>query len=200
MNLLIVNGHIKWARISNGQLNRTISRAISSTGIRHGYTVKHCIADQFYTPLSEVEKFLWADRIIVHFPVNWFGLPGKFKTYLDTVLIAGEGYLYKGNWKDQGMYEGGGLLQGKPYFLIATWSASLSSFKDPLSFLADDEPDNMISDIHYIFRFLGLKSEGTFHMLNVNKNKRIPEDLDLCKSRLNEFFAKKMYSTVSKYL
>ena len=36
----------------------------------------------------EVEKHRWADFIILQIPVNWMGVPWKFKKYTDEVLMA----------------------------------------------------------------------------------------------------------------
>ncbi|MCG8380494.1 MAG: NAD(P)H-dependent oxidoreductase [Proteobacteria bacterium] len=191
MNILIINGHIRWARISAGRLNRSINRVAANLAMKHGHTLKYCNADRFYSPLTEVEKFLWADRLIIHFPVNWFGLPGKFKTYLDTVFIAGEGYLYQGGRENGRTCGSAGLLHGKPYLLITTWSASSSCFNDPLSFFEGASPDSVINGVHFMFKFLGMRNESTLHMLDVNKSKRIADDLELCKKKLNEFLTER---------
>ncbi len=188
MNVLIINGHIRWARVSTGRLNRKISHMAANIAMELNHKVKYCEADRFYTPFAEVEKFLWADKIIVHFPVNWFGLPGKFKTYLDTVLMSGQNELYQGDGRKQGgIYGSGGLLNGKQYFLIATWSAPARSFDDPFTFFGGAQPDTILIGAHKIFRFLGMESEGSFHFLDVDKTKSVVEDLKKCQMRLSEF-------------
>jgi len=188
MNVLIINGHIRWARVSTGRLNRKINHMTAKVATDFNHKVKYCEADRFYTPFAEVDKFRWADKIIVHFPVNWFGVPGKFKTYLDTVLMAGDNELYQGDGREQGgIYGSGGLLNGKQYFLIATWGAPLRSFEDPFTFFGGAQPDVILMGTHKIFRFLGMESEGSFHFLDVNKSKSVADDLKKCQMKLNEF-------------
>lgn len=192
MNVLIINGHIRWARVSTGRLNRKINHIAANTAVQYKHKVKYSEADRFYAPFVEVKKFLWADKIVVHFPVNWFGLPGKFKTYLDTVLMSGQDELYQKDGRNPGeLYGSGGLLNGKQYFLIATWSAPLRSFDDPFTFFGGAQPDTILIGAHKIFKFLGMESEGSFHFLDVNKNKSVAEDLMKCQMKLNEFLVER---------
>ena len=187
MNVLIINGHIRWARISTGRLHRKINNQVSTIARNQNHNVDYCEADRFFTPYTEVEKFEWADKIIIHFPVNWFGLPGRFKTYLDTVLVAGENKLYKASQRKLGSYGSGGLLHGKEYFVIATWSTRQGAFNDPLAFFDGLEPDEVLFSIHILFRFLGLKKGGSFHFLDVYKTKQVVDDLKRCQGELETF-------------
>ncbi len=191
MNVLIINGHIRWARISQGRLHRSINRIATNVAMKHGHALKYCDADKFYLPLTEAEKFIWADRIIIHFPVNWFGLPGKFKIYLDTVFLAGEGHLYHKDHRSGEPYGTGGLLFGKSYFLVVTWGTRSSSFNDPLQFYEGGSPDSVIRNVHYMFKFLGMINKGTMHMYNVQKSKFITDELEICKGKLNDFLAER---------
>ncbi len=192
MNVLIINGSIRWVRFSSGNLNKRINSIAGNIAMELKHEIKYSEADRFYTPYAEVEKFVWADKIIVHFPVNWFGLPGKFKTYLDTVLISGENELYKDEKNKKGeLYGTGGLLKGKQYFLVASWSAPLESFDDPFTFFGGAQPDTILIGTHKLFRFLGMECKGSFHFYNVKNNKNIAEELDRCTMKLNKFLAER---------
>ncbi len=188
MNVLIINGHIRWARVSSGRLNRKINHMAANVAMQCGYNLKYSEADRFYSPLTEVEKFLWADRIIIHFPVNWFGLPGKFKAYIDTVLMSGENELYQGDGrKHGGAYGSGGLLNGKSYFLVATWSAPPDSFNDSYSFFEGTKPDGVLFGVHKIFQFMGMQCEGAYHFLDVYENKNLTDDFNRFHTEITDF-------------
>lgn len=187
MNVLIINGHVRWARISNGKLNRAIGNMANLVARECGHSVNNSEADRFFAPYTEVEKFQWADKVIIHFPVNWLGLPGKFKTYLDTVLIAGEGKLYNGGKRKLGSYCSGGRLHGKEYFLIATWSTQQGAFFDSLSFFNGREPDDVLFNVHCLFRFLGMTKGGSFHFFDVYKNNAVVDDLKKCQEEIHSF-------------
>ncbi len=88
---------------------------------------------------EEVSKFVWADVVIYHTPVWWFGLPHKFKEYLDTVFTAGhrKGIYYSDGRKRENPeinYGTGGSLHGRHYMLTTTWNAPETAFTLPGEF------------------------------------------------------------------
>lgn len=56
---------------------------------------------------SEMEKLLWADTVILNFPLWWFGLPAILKGWVDRVFAmgfsygAGKGVYDNGTFKDK---------------------------------------------------------------------------------------------------
>ncbi len=52
---------------------------------RHGYE-GHTLAGDI---MDELEKLLWADVLILHFPLFWFSMPAILKGWIDRVFISG---------------------------------------------------------------------------------------------------------------
>lgn len=76
---------------------------------RHGYkngTLAPDIA-------AEIDKLLWADLVILNFPIYWFSMPAILKGWVDRVLISGLCY---GGMR---FYDRGGLA-GKKAMLAVT--------------------------------------------------------------------------------
>ncbi|MES2153399.1 MAG: NAD(P)H-dependent oxidoreductase [Pseudomonadota bacterium] len=62
---------------------------------------------------AELEKVMWADLVILHFPVYWFSMPAILKGWIDRVLVSGTCY---GGMR---FYDRGGL-SGKRAMLTCT--------------------------------------------------------------------------------
>jgi NAD(P)H dehydrogenase (quinone) len=71
--------------------------------------------------VAEQEKLLWADQLILLFPLWWFGLPAILKGWVDRVYAHGFGYGV-GEHSDRrwGDRYGEGCLAGKRAMLIVT--------------------------------------------------------------------------------
>ena len=52
--------------------------------------------EQGYSAELEHEKFDWADKILIHFPIYWFSVPSMFKKYIDTILLPQKFFLHDG--------------------------------------------------------------------------------------------------------
>lgn len=55
---------------------------------RHGWETKTLAPDI----QAEIEKLLWADLVILNFPLFWFSVPAILKGWIDRVLISGLTY------------------------------------------------------------------------------------------------------------
>lgn len=55
---------------------------------RHGWEAKTLAPDI----LAEIEKLLWCDLLILHFPLYWFSVPAIMKGWIDRVLVSGLTY------------------------------------------------------------------------------------------------------------
>jgi len=62
---------------------------------------------------GELDKLLWADLLILNFPVYWFSVPAMLKGWIDRVLVSGVCYGGKR------FYDQGGLV-GKKALLSLT--------------------------------------------------------------------------------
>ncbi|MBV2365738.1 NAD(P)H-dependent oxidoreductase [Streptomonospora nanhaiensis] len=77
--------------------------------------------------LAEQERIDWADAIVLHFPLWWFGPPAILKGWLDRVLVQGFAF---GLRDDQGRtrrYGDGGLV-GKRALIVTSVGAREASF------------------------------------------------------------------------
>ncbi|WP_305781994.1 NAD(P)H-dependent oxidoreductase [Candidatus Thiodiazotropha endoloripes] len=83
-NILIINAHEPYP-VSPGKLNNTLIERATRRLTEMGYEVRTTSMNEAYEVDSEVEKHLWADAIILQTPVNWMGVPWRFKQYMDTV-------------------------------------------------------------------------------------------------------------------
>ncbi|MFE0755019.1 NAD(P)H-dependent oxidoreductase [Inquilinus sp. NPDC058860] len=70
---------------------------------------------------AEIEKLLWADALILQFPLWWFGMPAILKGWVDRVFAYGFAYGV-GEHSDRrwGDRYGEGTLAGKRAMLIVT--------------------------------------------------------------------------------
>lgn len=70
---------------------------------------------------AEIEKLLWADVLILQFPLWWFGMPAILKGWVDRVFAYGFAYGV-GEHSDRrwGDRYGEGVLAGKRAMLIVT--------------------------------------------------------------------------------
>ncbi|HEX7653978.1 MAG TPA: NAD(P)H-dependent oxidoreductase, partial [Verrucomicrobiae bacterium] len=73
----------------------------------------HAYATGQQTPdvAAEQEKLLWADAVILQFPLWWFGVPAILKGWIERVYAYGFGY----GFQQQGnrFRYGAGMLKGK---------------------------------------------------------------------------------------
>lgn len=55
---------------------------------------KHSAARNSFSPdiAAEIEKLVWCDVLILHFPLWWFSVPAILKGWLDRVLVNGIAY------------------------------------------------------------------------------------------------------------
>lgn len=83
------------ALVINGKLNQTIFEESTKTLSNKDYDFAKTVIENGYDIRQEIQKWLNADFILLHFPINWFGMPFKTKAYLNTVLMSGYGKIYE---------------------------------------------------------------------------------------------------------
>ncbi|HWT98539.1 MAG TPA: NAD(P)H-dependent oxidoreductase [Terriglobales bacterium] len=70
---------------------------------------------------AEIEKLLWADMVILQFPLWWFGMPAILKGWVDRVFAYGFAYgVGEHSDKRWGDRYGEGMMAGKRAMLIVT--------------------------------------------------------------------------------
>jgi modulator of drug activity B len=174
--VFIINGSQHFAH-SGARFNKTIlgwDESFFTTD--NGFDLKITDISEPYDMNGEVEKFVWADIVIYHTPVWWFGLPHKFKEYIDRVFTAGHrtGMYYSDGRKRNNPslnYGTGGSLQGRRYLLTTTWNAPETAFTLPGEFFDQRNVDNgVMFGFHKMNAFVGMKPLQSFHFHDVEKN------------------------------
>ncbi|MFT3920306.1 NAD(P)H-dependent oxidoreductase [Cloacibacterium sp.] len=174
--IFVINGGQHFAH-SGGKFNKTL---VDWDQIffnkENGFELNITDINEPYTADEEVEKFVNADIIIYHTPIWWFGLPHKFKEYLDLVLTAGhrKGIYYSDGRKSENPnlnYGKGGSMQGKKYMLTTTWNAPETAFTLEGEFFNQTSVDNgVMFGFHRMNAFTGMEKIGGFHFHDLEKN------------------------------
>lgn len=189
----ILNGAQPYA-FAPGALNETLANLAKTTLEAQGHEVRLTTVAQGYDVEAEVENHLWADVVLLQFPVNWMGVPWSFKKYMDEVYTVGMGgRLSDGDGRsasapkaDYGM---GGKLAGTRYMISATLNAPAEAFDDP------DEPffegmslDDLLRPVHLNAKFFGMTPLPSFGAFDVMKNPDVEGDLSRFELHLAKTF------------
>lgn len=98
---------------------------------------------------EEQEKLLWADLLILQFPMWWYSFPAILKGWVDRVLAYGFCY-----GKGKGAFETG-FFKGKKGMVSVTKGGMV---KPGLTTDADEETEKELYHIHQgIFAFMGME-------------------------------------------
>ncbi len=174
-HILIINGHQPFPT-SPGTLNASLCDIATDTFTSAGHTVRNVQTASAWNVDSEVENQLWADLILLQFPLNSMGPPWSLKRYLDEVFTAGmDGRLAKGDGRTRSdatrQYGSGGLMQDTSYMLSVTMNAPQSAFSDPTQTLfAGRSVDDLLAPLHINFAFFGVNALPTFTAYDVKKS------------------------------
>lgn len=184
MNTLIINGHQKWDKFSEGYLNKSIEQFLQQN-LNSQVTVSR--VDESYHVPEEIKKWQEADLIIYLFPVFWMSVPWKMKKYLEEVLMASGGVLFAHDGRTshnpkQG-YGTGGLSQQKRFMMIGTMNAPQEAFGEQNFFQGDFD-----TLMHWLIKnnhFIGIHQQIPSVVFNdVVKNPQIAKDFKILKQRL----------------
>ena len=138
--ILIINGHQPYP-FASGKLNATLVERARQHLADQGHQVHVSRVAESYDVEQEVAHHVWADTIIMQFPVNWMGVPWSFKKYMDEVYTAGmDGRLCVGDGRSaenpKANYGMGGALTSTRYMLSATLNAPAEAFNAVIEFAA----------------------------------------------------------------
>jgi len=175
--ILVINGEKTFAH-SGGRLNTTLTEWDSEFFTpENGFELKITqVGEENYDANEEVEKFVWADVVIYHFPIWWMYLPFSLKEYFDKVLTAGhrKGLYYSDGRKasnPERNYGTGGLMQGTRYLVTTTWNAPKTAFTLPEEFFQGRSVDDgVLFPFHRMNAFCGLEPLPSKHFHDVEKN------------------------------
>lgn len=174
-NVLIINGHQRYEGIAEGNLSKLFVKEANDFLEEKGFKIKHTITDENYDIKEELEKFAWADYILLQFPVYWMGTPWITKKYIDDIFSAGHGtvtYEHDGRTRENpnALYGTGGLLKEKKYMLSLTYNAPEIEFEDKERFFEGMTLDEVNVATHKTFKYCGAKALKSYALYNVYKS------------------------------
>lgn len=187
MNILIINGHMKWEKFAEGTLNKSIESFLIQQLARHNIELSRVESD--YDVAQEVQKWKNSDLIIYLFPVYWMSVPWKMKKYLEEVLMASGGILFANDGRSKSLpnsnYGNGGLSQNKKFMMIGTMNAPQEAFEDTNFFQGSFD-----SLMHWLIKnnhFLGIHQQlSSMVFYDVVKNPTIEAGFTQLKAILNQ--------------
>lgn len=161
--------------------NARFQQAAASYG---AYAAKQLTPDV----VAEQEKLLWADTIIFHFPIWWFGLPAILKGWVDRVFACGFAY-GTGEYSDTrfGDRYGEGIFAGKKAFVITTCGGSPDQYSDRG---INGPMDHVLFTInHGLLFYTGCEvlPPIVIYQTDGRKEEGFQEALDLVKERIDNF-------------
>ncbi|MCO4845245.1 MAG: NAD(P)H-dependent oxidoreductase [Sulfurovum sp.] len=178
-NVLIINGHQRYDEVAEGNLTKMYIDSASEFFQKNGFNVKHSVVESDYDIKEEVEKFVWADYIVLQYPVFWMGVPWITKKYIDEVFSAGDHnglYINDGRTRSDASkrYGSGGLMQGTKYMISLTYNCPTSEFSDKDGFFDGLSLDEANVATHKTFQFCGAEPLETYAIHDIFKG-----DLDM---------------------
>lgn len=137
-----------------------------------GHDVTETVVEESFDPEVEVRRHLDADLVVLQTSINWFGAPWIYKRYVDEVFNAGlkskklldnDGRTRSDSTRQYGT---GGHMQGKGFFIAATWNAPADAFDNPDNTLFEGRSvDDLLLNISSNYKFVGytvLRSYGIY--------------------------------------
>lgn len=191
-NVLIINGHQRYDDVAEGKLTQALIDTQKVFFSKNGFDVKESIVESDYDIKEEVEKFVWADYIVLQHPVYWMGVPWITKKYIDQVFSAGDhNGLYINDGRSRSdvskRYGSGGLMKGTKYMISLTYNCPASEFSAQDGFFDGLSLDEANIATHKTFQFCGAEPLETYAVHDIFKG-----DLNLEKEieKLNGLLSK----------
>lgn len=166
MNILILTTNPK-LYAAKGELNATLAALTEGFARRQGHSVQvrnlaAIKAVGGWNIEEEIEHLHWADAIVYHFPIWWFGAPALLKEYFDEVLQHRKTFLITD------IYGEGGQLGGKAFMLVVTSNMKASDLGACPVLANYQHIDDVLVQPILTNRYLGLREQWpTFHADNV---------------------------------
>lgn len=188
-NILVINGS-EPRGYAKGAYNQSLCNVMRNFFYNQGHDFQITFVNDDYDADEEADKLAWAQVIIWQFPVYWFHMPGKMKTYIDRVFMAGRNKIWLNDGRAQGgAYGSGGLMQDKRYMLSTTWNAPSEAFNDPQQLFDGKNIDDVFFAFHKMMDFMGADALPSFSCHDVVRNADIAADEERLEEHLAKIFA-----------
>lgn len=193
-NVLIINGHQRYEKVAEGNLTKSYINAASEFFKKSGINVKYSVVESDYDIQEEIEKFMWADYILLQHPTYWMSLPWMTKKYIDEVFTSGDHnglYINDGRSRSDASkkYGSGGLMQGKKYMLSLTYNCPNSEFSNKEGFFDGLSVDEANIATHKTFQFCGAEPLETYSVHDIFKGDlNLEEELSKFEATLQRNF------------
>ncbi|GAB2728955.1 NAD(P)H-dependent oxidoreductase [Nocardia thraciensis] len=132
---------------------------------------------------AEQEKLLWADAVLLHFPLWWFSMPAILKGWVDRVFTCGFAYGAGGTAIPR---YGAGVLSGKRAMLVVSIGGREPSYSDRG---INGHIDDLLYPInHGILYYPGMDVLPPFPVYGTLRvdDERFEETADALRQRLSE--------------
>ncbi len=156
-NILIISGHTD--TVHDSVANRIIMEQLETqlTGCRTVY-LDRLYPDFNIDAAAEQQKLLWADIIVLQFPVFWFSMPSLLHRWMEQTFLHGFSHGSQGN-----------KLQGKT--LVVSYTTGTPA--DAMNW------DSFFTPLHATCQFTGMKWGGSIGTGGVSYQLRsTPENMN----------------------
>lgn len=152
MKILIIKANPELYN-SGGTLNQALFEISSDSLSKHHEVKTTDLASGIFDVQQEQEKYQWADLILYHFPLWWFGVPSVLKNYIDQVFQKGIFF------KRVDVYGEGGLLVDKKYMMVVTGNMKESAFGQVPMLKQVNSIDEMLLQPRLANYYVGIKQQ-----------------------------------------
>lgn len=172
--VLIINGHQRYDGIAEGGLTSEYIKTANAFCNDNGYEIKNTHIDKGYDVKEEIDKFAWADFILLQYPVYWMSVPWITKKYIDEIFSGGVGtvtYNSDGRSREDSSkkYGSGGIMTDKKYMLSLTYNCPSSEFDNKEGFFEGLSLDEANFAVHKVFQFCGANKTDTYSVHDIFK-------------------------------
>lgn len=192
----VVDAHLTYPGWSEGSLNDAMVEKVRTHLHRLGHHMTRTVVEEGYDVQDEVQRHVEADLVILQTPINWFGAPWIYKRYVDEVFNAG---LHSKRFMENDgrsrsdstrQYGTGGLMQGRGFFVSATWNAPLDIFDDDEGVLLRGKGlDDLLLHMSASYRFVGFDILEHYGLYDVFRSHDLAAQIDLYPRHLDRQLA-----------
>ncbi len=143
---------------AKGQLNGFLAYLTDKNLTAKGHKVKFSDVTKDWEVQREVDKLLWANRIVYIMPIMWFNMPAPMVKWLDEVLIYNKTFVITKEYGE------GGLIPADQFMIVTTSNMKASDLGK--GFVLKNAPtiDDLLRPLIMTNHYLSIRDQiPTFH-------------------------------------